>query len=284
MTGHPLLGVRQIAVHPAAYLAGHGEVFATWDHRTQGSGNVSYGVQVAGERFFVKTADDDAPPVLGAPVPYYGHAGRVALLRTAVAVAASVDHPALARLRHVVDSPVGPMLVYDFADGELLHVRRDRRAEEGTAYRRFAALPAAELLGALGVLVDLHRALGEAGWVAQDLYDGCLLYDFEARRLTVVDLDTYSQGPVVNTMGRMFGATRFMAPEELTLGAVVDQRSTVFTLGRLGWHFGTRLTERAEDFVGPPELADLLTAATDPDPRRRPQSCAELADAWVARG
>lgn len=53
----------------------------------------------------------------------------------------------------------------------------------------------------------------------------------------MIDLDTYSRGPVVNTMGRMFGSTRFMAPEEFARGAVIDQRTTVFTLGRLAWHF-----------------------------------------------
>ena len=45
-----------------------------------------------------------------------------------------------------------------------------------------------------------------------------------------------------------------MAPEEFELGAPIDQRTTVFTLGRLAWHFGTRLTERAEAFCGPPGL------------------------------
>ena len=38
--------------------------------------------------------------------------------------------------------------------------------------------------------------------------------DFEARRLHLIDLDSYHRGPTVNEMGRMFGSTRFMAPEE----------------------------------------------------------------------
>ena len=90
--------------------------------------------------------------------------------------------------------------------------------------------------------------------MASDLYDGCLLVELSTGRLTVVDLDAYRRGPGRNTMGRMFGSRRFMAPEEFELGAPIDQRTTVFTLGRLAWHFGTRLTERAEAFCGPPAL------------------------------
>src|SRR5438067_2020576 len=82
-----------------------------------------------------------------------------------------------------------------------------------------------------------------------------LLVDFTSGALKVVDIDGYRRGPSVNDMGRMFGSTRYMAPEEFELGAVLDQRTTVFTLGRLAWHFGTRLSERAADFCGPPELA-----------------------------
>jgi hypothetical protein len=50
-----------------------------------------------------------------------------------------------------------------------------------------------------------------------DFYDGCLLYDFTSQELRVIDLDMYSRGPFTNTMGRIFGSTRFMAPEEFEL-------------------------------------------------------------------
>ena len=40
----------------------------------------------------------------------------------------------------------------------------------------------------------------------------------------------------------MFGSTRFMAPEEFELGARIDERTTVFNLGRAAFVF---LGERA---------------------------------------
>ena len=97
-----------------------------------------------------------------------------------------------------------------------------------------------------------------------------------------MDLDAYRRGPSTNDMGRMFGATRFMAPEELERGAPIDQRTTVFTLGRLVWHFGTRLTERRDHFCGPPALAAAVRAACDFDRAMRPPTVAAFAAAWRA--
>ena len=121
--------------------------------------------------------------------------------------------------------------------------------------------------------------------MASDLYDGCLLVELTTGRLTVIDLDTYRRGPGANTMGRMFGSARFMAPEEFAPGAPIDQRTTVFTLGRLAWHFGTRLTERADDFCGPAALAAVVQRATAPAREGRYAGVAELtARGGAARG
>ena len=86
-------------------------------------------------------------------------------------------------------------------------------------------------------------------------------------------------------MGRMFGSTRFMAPEEFELGAPVDERTTVFTLGRLAWHFGTRLTERAERFCGPPDLVAVVRRACERAREERYAGVADFAAGWRrARG
>jgi serine/threonine-protein kinase len=171
--------------------------------------------------------------------------------------------------------------VYQAATGELVGVPAARRRDPSSAYQRFAHLPADRLLGVFDVLIDLHVALAAAGWVAGDLYDGCLIVDFATASLSVVDLDSYSRGPTVNDMGGRFGSTRFMAPEEFELGAVIDQRTTVFTLGRLVWHFGTRLTERAEDFCGSPALAEVVRQAVRPAPADRHPDVASFAAEWT---
>lgn len=214
-----------------------------FNHLSQDSGNVSWLVESQGRRLFVKSAGTRRPPAPGAPVPYLDHPGRVRLLRNAVNVARSCAHPALPTLLNVIESPAGPALVYQAVPGELVGVPSGEHGDPASPYQRFARLSAPVLLGLFDTLIDLHVALATAGWVAGDLYDGCLMVDFQAPDLRVIDLDSYRQGTTTNTMGRMFGSTRFMAPEELELGAQLDQRTTVFTLGRIVWHFAARLAE-----------------------------------------
>jgi serine/threonine protein kinase, bacterial len=275
-----LLTVTSIGDSPRDLVGRAGTVVAEFAHSTQDSGNVSWLVDVGDRRLFVKTAGTDTPPPPGAAVPYFDHAGRVELLRNAVLIARSCDHPAMARLLNVIESPMGPALVYEAADGELVHVPRARRDDPASAYQRFAHLPAQRLLGVFDELIDLHVALAAAGWVAVDLYDGCLIVDLARASLKVVDLDSYRRCPSVNDMGRMFGATRFMAPEEFELGAVLDERTTVFTLGRLVWHFATRLTEYAADFCGSVDLADVVERAVCAAPAERYDDVAAFAAAW----
>jgi serine/threonine-protein kinase len=73
-----------------------------------------------------------------------------------------------------------------------------------------------------------------------------------------------------------------MAPEEFRLGAPIDQRTTVFTLGRLVWHFATGVTERAEQFCGSPALQNVVQRATAVAPEERFAGVQALAVAWRA--
>jgi serine/threonine-protein kinase len=272
---HPLLDCPAIEQPPAEYLRSVGAVFAEFGAGTQDSGNVSYGVRVGADRFFVKTAGrpDD-------PRPYLDHAGRVALLRNAVRLHASVQHPLAPGPMRVIESPAGPMLVYHWLDGELLGVPRARRDDAASPFARFRGLPADTIRACLDDVFDLHAAQARAGWVASDFYDGCLLYDFAAARLWVMDLDTYRLGPFRNDMGRMFGSDRFMAPEEHELGALIDERTTVFTLGRAALVFLSDGTLNAEAFRGPRALLHVATRACAPDPADRFQTVAALLAAW----
>jgi len=271
---HPLLNITKIDTLPEAYLARIGDIFTTFSQ--QDSGNVAYGVNVGGERFFVKTAG--APDN---PLPYLNHPQRVELLRNAVELFHSCDHPALVPLRHVIEeSPQGPVLVYDWVDGELLGVPREERSLPTSSYQCFRSLPAGEIVAALDVLFDLHRHLVAKGWIACDLYDGCLLYNFPTRQLRIIDLDTYHRGPFTNTMGEMFGSSRFMAPEEHILGAPIDERTTVFTLGRMVSEFLSDGTLQREAFLGSDMQFAIMTHACQEKREERFGTVAEMCDKW----
>ena len=270
---HPLLNATAIDVLPERYLQNSGQIFAVFN--TQDSGNISYGVQVANTRYFVKTAGDPANPK-----PYLSHPQRVTLLRNSVQLAQSTDHPALCRLYQVIESPHGPLLVYEWIDGELIGTPSARRADPDSPYQRFRVLPVAGILPALDLIFDLHAYLAEKGWIASDFYDGCLLYDFSRQTLRIMDLDTYHQGSFTNTMGRMFGSSRFMAPEEFQLGARIDQRTTVFTMGRTAALFLSDGTLERAPFRGSDALYTVIHQACQEDRAQRFATMKDFYKAW----
>jgi serine/threonine-protein kinase len=259
---------------PAAYLGRLGRIFATFDSRTQDSGNVSFGVEAVGRRWFVKTAGDPASTA------FLNHAERVALLQNAERLARDFSHPALPALVAVGESAWGAMLVYDWADGELLGAPAERRGDPATAFQRFRRQPADEIAAAIETVLGAHVGLCGRGWVACDFYDGAMMYDFAARRLALFDLDSYSRGAFVNEMGRMFGSSRFMAPEEFEKGAPIDERTTVFTLGRTAAVFLSDGTLERAAFRGTDAQHAAMARACRPERGERFQSVAELAAAW----
>jgi serine/threonine-protein kinase len=276
---NPLLDRDVIHEPPHQYLRSVGTVFAEFGARTQDSGNLSYGVELAGRRYFVKTAGSPNDPR-----PVLDHPARVALLRNAVRLYESCPHPLLPRLHRVIESPSGPLLVYQWLEGELLGVPRARRDDPESAFQRFRSLPAATIRRRLDAVFDLHDALARVGWIAVDFYDGCLIYEFASGTLGVVDLDHYRAGPFRNEMGRMFGSERFMAPEEFELGARIDERTNVFVLGRTALVFLSDGTLAPGAFRGPRALFEVVVKACDPDPARRFGSVGLFCRAWHAAG
>lgn len=265
----PFHTIRHTPQSPADFLAANAAIFATFDHHTQDSGNISYGVQIDGERYFVKTAgliDDDKP--------FLDHSARVETLRNAARIARSCDHPALPPLHQVIESPSGPMLFYDWVEGELVR----------NALEKVRLLPVGEIIDLLNDVYDLHIELAKLGWIANDFYDGSMIYDFHRRKLYVIDLDTYRRGPFTNDMGRMFGSTRFMAPEEFELGATIDERTTVLTLGRTA---AVLLSDNSLDrkpFRGSDARYGTMLQACRKNPDTRFQTVFEFHDAWLRSG
>ncbi len=270
-----LLECRVIDQPPGKYFRSVGVVFAEFGDQTQDSGNISYGIQVERERYFVKTAG-----TVNDPRPSLDHPARVALLRNAVRLNASVSHPLLPGLLGIIESPDGPLLIYPWLDGELVGVPREQRDNPVSAFQRFRRLPSATLYTCLDSLFDLHEVLAHSGWIAGDFCDGSLLYDFVAGQLWAVDLDCYHHGHVINDQGRMFGSTRFMAPEEFERGALIDEQTTVFVLGRAGLVFLSDGSLNVEPFRGSRPLFDVIVKACQPDRARRFASVAAFFSAW----
>jgi len=271
-----LLIARETRLSPHTFAARSGNIFAVFDERTQDSGNVSYGVTAGDQRYFIKTAGSESS-VHSLPIEE-----RVALLRNAIRLNRSVTHRILPSLRNVIESGDGPILVYDWVDGELLGVAAEHRSDPASAYFRFRRLPVREVLNVLDAIIDLHDHLASNGWIAVDFYDGSIIYDFLTGTTHVVDLDSYHFGAFVNRVGRLFGSTRFMAPEEFQLGAEITERTNVFMLGRAVFELLSEGVDGA--FRGPPELLALAQHACCLAPDDRFASVRQFSAAWaVAR-
>ncbi len=275
MNHPPLLDVEHIEQVPDVYLSSVGSVFAVFDERSQDSGNISYGVQTPQGHYFVKTAGypDD-------PNPFLSHSERVSLLQNAIRLRRSCNHRTLPPLHRVIESPTGPLLVYQWVDGELIRVDAAMRDDPQSTFQRFRRLPSHEIIRALDLIYELHHQLAQLGWIAVDFYDGCLIYDFDHQKLHIVDIDHYCEGSFVNEMGRMFGSSRFMAPEEFERGARIDERTTVFTMGRTAAVLLSDGTLERRLFRGGDALYDVVRHACHGDREKRYDSVATFFAAW----
>lgn len=76
---------------------------------------------------------------------------------------------------------------------------------------------------------------------------------------------------------RLPGSTSYMAPEEFTRGAVIDERTTVFNLGRLLHH----LFASDDGWRGTIHQSAVVEVATDTDPLQRHTTVAALFEDWA---
>ncbi|MEE1832432.1 serine/threonine protein kinase [Streptomyces sp. SP17KL33] len=266
---HPLLGADGVEGPMGEYLARTGDVFRVFGK--QDSGCVAYGVHLPDrdERWFVKTA--------------VAAAGRRSLER-AWGFHRAVRHPVIVPQLHRIASRDGPAAVMPWRDGEVLYDPAERgrgdRTSPGSPMARFRSLPVDRIEAAFARVLDAHLAIEDAGYVAVDLYDGALLYDFAAAEMSLIDLDEYRPGPFVSDAERLPGSTRFMAPEEFVRGATIDVRTMVHALGRTA-----RLLLDAGDeeraWRGTAAQLDVLERATHPDPGERFAGVREFREGWL---
>ena len=96
---------------------------------------------------------------------------------------------------------MGFALVYNWVDGEGLRPERELGPNEVHPRDRFCALPASEIIDALNVIFDVHILIEKRGFIAEDFYDGCLIYDFEKKWVHLYDFDHYHLESFINDRG-----------------------------------------------------------------------------------
>ena len=176
-------------------------------------------------------------------------------------------------------------LKYDWLEGKVLYdytgfTSEERRTHPDCAHVRYRALPLAKKLASLEVIYSFHLELARLGYIAVDLYDGCVIYDFEQGKTYLCDMDEYRQGPFTLDMERLPGSSRFMAPEEFQRGAKIDQVTNVYTRGKMAAVLLGDSTGALRNWSGTKAMAEVVEHATKRERCERYSSVGAFVKAW----
>lgn len=192
-----------------SFLSKYGRVFKVFDD--QDSGNICFGTQRGDERFFVKFAG--APTARGSVCAETA----VANLKSTASIYRDLHHPNLIELISAEDIAGDFAMIFRWADGNCM----GRQYPE--SHLKFMELPTETKLRVFEDIAAFLAHVAEKNYSAIDFYDGSILFDPDTGKTTICDIDFFRKQPCINDMGRMWGSSRFMSPEEYELGAVIDE-------------------------------------------------------------
>lgn len=251
------------------FIRKYGRVFRIFDD--QDSGNICFGTQRDGQRLFVKYA--------GAPTEAYPGTPEdaAARLKATVSVYRDLRHPNLIELVEAGEMADGFGMVFRWADGDCMGRMYP------AAHRRVMKLPLEERRKVFDDILEFLAFVNAGGYVALDFYDGSILYDFENKKTTICDIDLFRKKPCKNDMGRMWGSSRFMSPEEFCRGAELDEVTNVYTAGAFAFALFGEYDRTYEKWPLGEALYRVVQKTTADERGERQQSIAELIREWNGR-
>lgn len=251
-----------------SFLHKYGKVFKVYDD--QDSGNICFGTEKDGQRYFVKFA--------GAPTEQYQGttADAVAGLKAALLIYRNLQHSNLIELVEAEDIGGGFAMVFKWVDGDCM----GRMYPE--AHRRFMQLPVQARLYVYRDILDFFEYIASQRYVAIDFYDGSILYDFENGKTTICDIDFFRKHPCTNNMGRMWGSSRFQSPEEYQLGAPIDEVTNVYTVGATAFALFDGYERTMDKWELSEQLFAVAARAVSDDRSSRQQSIKQFREEWEA--
>ncbi len=264
--------------HDFVWLEELGEVFCVFDQ--QDSGNISFGIEKKGLKKFVKYAGARTLEYTGKPEE------AVARLKRSISLYETLKHPHLIDLLEHFEIGNGYALVFEWFEGECLHSHWNfppphKYEHPDSPYFRYRQLSVKLRLATLQAVFEFHVHVEKHHYVAVDFYDGSILYDFKRDITKICDIDLYKEKPFVNTMGRLWGSTRFMSPEEFELGAEIDERTNVFNMGAIAFGLlGGELDRSFSKWDAGRELYEVAVKAVEKERGKRFSSVAEFFSAW----
>jgi len=250
-----------------SFLNKYGKVFKVYDN--QDSGNICFGVDDGKTKRFVKFA--------GAPTVRSNITSDEAIerMKTTEAIYRDLAHTNLTKLINTEVIAGGFMCVFEWVNSECMGRMYPESRE------KFMQMPIETRLQVYDEILAFHAHVARQGYVAIDFYDGCIMYDFDTGKTTICDIEFYSKMPYKNPMGRMWGSSRFMSPEEFQLGADIDEITNVYNMGATAFAlFGDERDRCMEKWMLSSQAFDVATRAVSDDQSQRQQSIEQLIEEW----
>ena len=246
------------------YLAGLGAPFEAY--LKQDSGNKCYSFSTPEGAKWVKVLNLEQTPLADVQAVIHFYNG----LRSRL----------IPRNWRLVNLEDGSLMEHDWVPGRVLRSPEEDQNSASSTYKRFMQLPIEIRSQVYDEIVQLFLEIEGQGIIIEDFYDGCILYDFERGQAYVCDLDHIHQGAYILGKERQYGSARFMAPEEFQKGALIDQRTNVYTMGATGFVLLNDNCRERADWLLSEETYDVLARATARDKEDRQRSIGEFYDQW----
>ena len=247
----------------------YGTVFKIYD--AQSSGNLCFGFEKEGKRYFIKfagakTINDHDLPVEDA----------IARLKAAVAKYKELSHPSLIRLIKAEKISNGFAIVFDWEDGGSIGDLNSSQRE------RFLSLPTGKRMRVFEKILNFHEHVARCGYVAIDFNDNSTLYDFDSEKVVICDIDFYAKQSYMNGMGSIFGIKSLMAPEEFRCAALLDEVTNVYTMGATAFMLLTNFDRSPGAWPLDVKLYSVVKRAVSDTRIQRQQSIRQLMKEWDA--
>lgn len=261
-----------------SWLQDMGRIFSVFDQ--QDSGNICFGIEDKGHKKFVKFAGARTAEYNGDPQD------AITRLKEAAPLYYELKHPSLIEIIDHYQVGSGYAVIFEWFDGMCLHSHWSypppaKYTDPNSPFYQYKQLPVEARLQSLDSIFSFHVFVEEKGYVAIDFYDGSILYSFTQNLTKVCDIDFYQKRPFVNTMGRLWGSSRFMSPEEFQLDAEIDSITNVFNMGAVAFALlGGELDRSFTKWEANAELYDVAIRAVDRDRAKRYPSVREFYEAW----
>lgn len=261
-----------------SFLEEFGVVQCVFDQND--SGNISFGVEKDGRKYFLKIAGLRTKSTATSPAQARDN------LKHAAELYEKIKHPNLVPLMEAFDKEDMFIAVFPWKDGECLfdHWNFEKYKQNGikSPFERFWQLGLDKKLRVMDVLFSFFSAVHEAGFLATDFYDGSLMYRFQSDEVILCDIDFFRKLPSINETGFIWGSDRFKAPEEKIRGAVLNAATDVYHLGVFAFlFFGKSLINcQLSDWTLSERRYWAARRATLPSAQLRYQTISEFWEHW----